>query len=144
MGWFSDLFNTKDVVTDSGLPKVSNIPPMPKVKPPKPEKNISEPVISFIECVRNNPQRFRIKFGKVLDRKTNTWFISNYFYESYEGRWHEYVSPRVKKSKTNTSWMTIDEIEYATNKLKEIQQEKVKVHKNKQRQKYIEIYGSSK
>lgn len=41
------------------LPKVYNIPPMPKVKPCKGE-DISEPVISFVECVRKDPKRFSV------------------------------------------------------------------------------------
>lgn len=41
------------------LPKVRNIPPMPKVKPCK-GSDISEPVISFLETVRKYPNRFNV------------------------------------------------------------------------------------
>lgn len=41
------------------LPKVRNIPPMPKVKPTK-GNDISEPVISFLNTVRKHPKRFTV------------------------------------------------------------------------------------
>lgn len=33
---------------------------MPEVKPPKAEKDISEPVLSFVKCVLKNPKRFKV------------------------------------------------------------------------------------
>ncbi len=41
---------------DSGLPAVKNIVSTSGVKPQK--HSISEPVISFVECVKKNPRRF--------------------------------------------------------------------------------------
>lgn len=140
MGWWSDLFKMKDVVVDSGLPKVQNPLPMPNVKPTKPEKDISEPVISFVECVRNDPKRFRIKTGRVLDRNTNTWFKSDYYLDRFEGGLKRVIYPAIKGTSNNTDWMTLDEIIYATEQLKNIQSEKVKTLKSKQRQKYMNIY----
>lgn len=137
MGWWSDLFKVKDVVIDSGLPKISATIPMPKVKPTKPDEDIREPVISFIECVRENPERFRIKSGKILDKKIGKWFVSNYYYDKYQGSWQTYY---LENKKSNTSWMSVEEIKHSINELTKIQKEKVKNFKNKQRQKYIDIY----
>lgn len=44
---------------DSELPPVKTKVPMPEVKPPK--DSISEPVVSFVECVRKNPTRFMVE-----------------------------------------------------------------------------------
>lgn len=58
--WWNNLFQEPDLST-SGLPKVTCDVPMPKVKTPKPEKDISEPVLSFIEAYKANPKRFKVK-----------------------------------------------------------------------------------
>lgn len=58
--WWKSLFREPDV-TNFGLPKVTCDVPMPKVKPLKPEKDISEPVLSFIEVYKANPKRFKVK-----------------------------------------------------------------------------------
>lgn len=140
MGWWSDLFKVKDVVIDSGLPKISAPLPMPKVKQPKPEKDISEPVISFIACVENDPKRFRIKNMSVFDRKTGKFFSLKYGSSYITGPDYECIiklDPEI-----NTNWMSDDEKEYVHVELKRIQQQKVKNFKNKQRQKYIEIYAA--
>lgn len=63
MGWFSDLFKTKDVVIDSGLPKVSKYPPMPSVKPCKPEKDISEPVYAIVKAMQERPSSFKVRYS---------------------------------------------------------------------------------
>lgn len=136
MGWFSDLFNRKPYGPDIAFN--CNVP-MPSVKLPKPEKDISEPVISFVECVRNNPQRFRFKGLKILDKKTGTWFSSKYYYSDVYQTYEQFIVYRSLKN-TNTEWMTKEEFIYAIEELTKIQQDKVKAYKYKQRQKYIEIY----
>lgn len=70
MGWFSDLFKTKNMVEDSGLPKVSNIPPMPNVKPCKPEKDISEPVYAIVKAMQERPSSFKVKIDNKLTEKS--------------------------------------------------------------------------
>lgn len=62
MNWFKQLLGISDKMeTDyNGLPKVTCNIPMPKVKPPKADKDISEPILSFVKCVQENPKRFRI------------------------------------------------------------------------------------
>lgn len=59
MNWFKQLFGISDKTeTDEmGLPKVSVEIPMLKVKPTKGD-DISEPVLSFVKCVQENPKRF--------------------------------------------------------------------------------------
>ena len=64
MNWFSNLFK-KDVGSsgyiqpDQPWPRAT---PMPEVKPPKPEKNISEPVFAIVECMKKYPSRFKAKY----------------------------------------------------------------------------------
>lgn len=74
MNWFKQLFGIGDKMeTDiNGLPIVRNLVPMPKVKLCKPEKDISEPVLSFVECVRSNPKRFEV------ESDISTWFYTSY------------------------------------------------------------------
>jgi len=65
MNWFSNLFK-KDVGSsgyiqpDQPWPRMTEYPPMPEVKPPKPEKNISKPVFAIVECMKKYPSRFKI------------------------------------------------------------------------------------
>lgn len=57
--WIKEsLFGNSDSLGNGSFPPVRT-PPMPKVKPTK-GSNISEPVISFVECVRKNPKRFDV------------------------------------------------------------------------------------
>lgn len=124
MGWFSDLFSNKDKWEETEY--------HPEIK------NISEPVLSFINCVKENPRRFRIQYsGVVIDRQTGTRFCIYQGFSSYigDGEYNHYYEAR-----ENTNWMTRDEMEYAYLQLRLIQQDKVKACKNKQRQKYIQIY----
>lgn len=57
MNWFKNLFKTDQLSKDIG--KVI-LPDMKYDFRPKPEKDISEPVLSFVECVRKNPKRFKV------------------------------------------------------------------------------------
>ena len=65
MNWFKRIFCSQEGfnVHANGLPDVSVSTPMPKVKPPKADKNISEPIISFVKCVQENPKRFKVTYG---------------------------------------------------------------------------------
>ena len=119
MGWFSKLFKKK-----------AN-------KQTEVEKDISEPVLSFVECVRNNPKRFRIEHSSILDRQTQETFSIQRVYVGCYTYGSSAFSYRPIK---NTSWMTNDELEYAYNSVWAVQQDKVTLYKDKQRQKYISIY----
>lgn len=62
--WIKEvLFGSGDFMGNGSFPLVRT-PPMPKVKPTK-GKNISEPIISFVNFVRNNRKRF------IIDRNTS-------------------------------------------------------------------------
>lgn len=153
MGWFSDLFKSGSQKPPFRNATIEPDKPWPRgegdfIMLPKgaiyvPPKDISEPVISFVECVRNNPQRFRFKGLKILDKKTGTWFSSKYYYSDVYQTYDQLIVYRSLKN-TNTEWMTKEEFIYAIEELTKIQEDKVKAYKKKQRQKYIEIYVESK
>ena len=100
MNW--KFWESKPVVTNA----------LGEVVKPK-QKNISEPVLSFIECVRKTPQRFD---------------VSGFSYDSCRReRYTYYVRDKVTGEKwsisnelsidcythfSDTSWLTYDEIQY--------------------------------
>ena len=113
------------------LPKVYDIPPMPKVKPCK-GSDISEPVISFVECVRKNTKRFDVAVDtswsyprtsdnncyKIWDKllakgwyiREDNWLGNVYFIISYDG----------SKCHTEAFFLTSDEKEYLTKEISSI------------------------
>lgn len=143
-------FKKKEKVrTDEfGLPKLDYLLPMPKVKEPK--KDISEPVISFVECYKNNPKRFSIKeitkdFEKDLirrknyilkDKNTEETFI---FFINYRWRVDYYCS--------SAKWLTEDEKEYLYNSICTMRRERFdkikKYRENKERKRLTKIYKDS-
>lgn len=56
--WYSKLFGKKEDIPEVAEGVVTEKP-----------KDISEPVISFVECVRNNPRRFRLQ----VKYNTSSW-----------------------------------------------------------------------
>lgn len=84
MNWFKRIFCSQAEfnghVDQWGLPSVENIAPMPKVKPTKVDKDISEPVLSFVKCVRENPKRFIAESSESAH-----YFLSNMNIEDYCG-----------------------------------------------------------
>lgn len=144
MGWFKDLFTTKDVVTDSGLPKVSNIQPMPTVKPCKPEKEISEPVYAIVKAMQERPSTFKsvttkhasdlsysytvkdIKTGQSLTvaSETRLWWADGYIIR-YMYSW---------------AWLTEDEGELLHTTFVEINKKKMERKSNIERARMKGIY----
>lgn len=141
INWFEKLFGNGDNIPcdEHGLPYEKDIIPMPKVKPCKPEKDISEPVLSFIKCVRENPKRFVVKsdyeyFGLKIsnslvirsteperyhfcleDKVTKeSWTLCKdivlSFYSGFKESKHTY----------NPEWLTEDEKEYLITSIKTI------------------------
>lgn len=101
INWFKRIFCSQDDikwVDPCGFPYVGNTVPMPKVKPPKADKNISEPVLSFVECVKKDRKRF------ILD--SNTSFNRNY---TSIYRAHSNKAYRVYDKKTKQGWILIGE-----------------------------------
>ena len=141
MNLFKRIFCRQDEynVHVNGLPPVSVDIPMPKVKPCKPEKDISEPVLSFINCVRENPKRFVVRsdyeyFGlkfsnNLAIRSTKpemyTFCLEDKFTEE---RWtlcegvalSFYPGFKENKHTYNPEWLTEDEKEYLITSIKTI------------------------
>lgn len=141
MNWFKRIFCSQEEfnahVDINGLPSVDNILPMPKVKPCKPEKDISEPVLSFVECVRNNPKRFDVeehqggyfhystghggeyKLYKLWDKSIKKgWKIKGARYVDY-GPWVVEYVPGARYF-SDTFFLTEDEKKYIIKEVKEI------------------------
>lgn len=100
MNWFKNLFKTDQLSKDIGkviLPSVENLLPMSEIKPPKPEKDISEPVLSFVECVRANRKRFVLDSSTSIGRDT-TW------------RPHSNKAYRVYDKKFDRGWIIVGEV----------------------------------
>lgn len=129
--WWNSLFQEPNLST-SGLPKVNSDTPIPKVKPPKTEKDISEPVLSFIEVYKANPKRFKLsifyseqpnEYGskdligfQLRDLVANKKFSLSQEYAGYtirksseRGMEDEYVEYYNYRPIQNTLWMTAEE-----------------------------------
>lgn len=85
INWFEKLFGNGDNIPcdENGLPYVKDIVPMPKVKPCKPEKDISEPVYAMLNAWKQNPKRFKLttkqNFLEIVNApyyRTPNWSIS--------------------------------------------------------------------
>lgn len=141
INWFEKLFGNGDKLPcdEHGLPYVKDIVPTPTVNHCKPEKDISEPVLSFVKCVRENPKRFVVKadyeyFGLKIsnnlvirsteperyhfcleDKVTKeSWTLCKdivlSFYSGFKESKHTY----------NPEWLTEDEKEYLITSIKTI------------------------
>lgn len=115
--WWESLFREPDVA-NFGLPKVTCDVPMPEVKPTKQEKDISEPVLSFLEVYKANPKRFRVK--KEYSQEGDWSYTYKYtLYDSKENKTfsvykihhYGYCQPTDWTTITNTKWATQEEIQ---------------------------------
>jgi hypothetical protein len=141
MNWFKRIFCGQEefggYVDQWGLPSVKNLVPIPKVKPPKPDKDISEPVLSFVKCVQENPKRFKVTYdfeyygcevnnGVVgISKKPTTYNYSLVDVMTGES-WSLtkemlFTSCRQERKHTyNPEWLTADETEYLIDSVKTI------------------------
>lgn len=132
--WWNSLWEGNPNVYENGLPRLTETVPMPEVKPCKPEKDISEPVLSFLEVYKANPKRFKVfmlwsenenEYGKkeflgyeLKDTQANKTFSMTKEYTGHfrtratergmEDEYHWIYKYRAIK---NTSWLTTDERE---------------------------------
>lgn len=150
MNWFKKLFaaSPHECLLPPIAPQI--YVPMPKVKQ---NKDISEPVYSFIECVRNNPKRFvessdyskidiNIKNYRIKDNQTKeSWEIS--IYRTYSEEF-SYVMDKPSFISNNEAMYLVEQIRSIyQNKLKRknyvLQKRKERLTK-KERQRLMEIY----
>lgn len=120
--WWKSLFGVSGETDELGFPvlKRGDIPPMPKVKPCKPEKDISEPVISFVALYKKNHRRFKISMGggavegvvswSLEDKKENKIFHA-LSCSPYHGDYYN--------SSKNTKWITQDELGFVFDEIRE-------------------------
>lgn len=163
--WWKSLFSGSGETDELGFPvmKREDIPPMPKVKPPKPEKDISEPVLSFVEIYKENPKRFKVlvlwseptnaleqkeflgfelrdtKLNKRFSVNENCSCLTTRTGSGIVYRWN-YTYSAIK----NTSWMTEDEKDLVYNFVKIEREERRKsLHLKKetlQRKRLTKLY----
>lgn len=140
MNWFKRIFCSQDEfnVHANGLPIA---------KLPKADKDISEPVISFVNCVRNNPKRFKVVYEFEYTRLRLTYDKSKTFVgecglpETYTYAFKDtktgeswtlcggttwprvYLTP-VKNQTDNSEWLTKDERYYLITEIKNIMKDR--------------------
>lgn len=147
--WWKSLFSDSSETDELGFPilKREDILPMPEVKPCKPEKDISEPVFSFIELYKANHRRFKI----TLETYSDSGFIK-YTYNLFDKvqnksfsitESHGFLSSVFRQS-TGTKWMTQDEMEFCINEIREFminRKQRIQNKKNiRDRQRLAKLY----
>ena len=138
MNWLKRIFCSKEEFVAHIADPVARKDSF-QVKTPRVEKDISEPVVSFIKCVRDNPKRFVVKsdheyFGLKF---SNSLVIRSTEPEIYHFCLQDKVTkesltlykdivlsfyPDFKESKHtyNPEWLTEDEKEYLITSIKTI------------------------
>jgi len=116
--WWNSLWEGNQNMDEDGLPRPPEIFSAPEVKACKPEKDISEPVLSFIKLYKENPKNFRVRreinplgystgyIYSVFDRVNRKLFsiYKVHHYGTYTGttKWVTGI---------NTGWATQDEMQ---------------------------------
>ena len=115
--WLTDKFNsqTYDNVGDVGEAVQEKA------------RDISEPVLSFVECVRNNRKRFTVRdiqWGydkryewEVIDKLTGQVFNAKYCFDSFRRNYGAIVQYYWKDY---PEWLTTDELDYIRQELTSI------------------------
>lgn len=102
--WIKRFFGEMDHAEFKALPRVCDIP-MPEVKPPKPEKDISEPVFAIVECMKKYPSRWKLKDDRfkglgriytVMDIKTGLVIVQYVSYHAGYGEYHKTTIDNIK------------------------------------------------
>lgn len=111
--WWNSLWEGNQNVDENGFPRLTETVPMPEVKACKPEKGISEPVLSFVETYKKNHRRFRISAEPFVTPHVACWTlhdrVNNKTFTALVV-WG-YCSSYYKGNK-NAEWMTEDELVY--------------------------------
>lgn len=116
--WWDSLWEGNQNVDEDGLPRITETIPMPEVKPCKPEKDISEPVLSFVEVYKANPKRFRVKKEYFQEDGSYTFKYTIYDKEGNKTfsvcktGFYTYCGEISWIAMTNTKWATQDEIQF--------------------------------
>jgi hypothetical protein len=131
--WWDSLWEGNQNVDEDGLPRITETIPMPEVKPCKPEKDISEPVLSFIELYKKNHRRFKISADPFGTAYVDLWTL----YDRLNGKtftalvgWG-YCNNYYKGSK-NAEWITEDELVYIFDEIRSFSDSrKTRIHNKK-------------
>lgn len=121
--WLKRFMNKLSAEMHEAENRVPKVPPMPEVKPPK-EPDLSEPVLSFVECYRKNPGRFitnvqycfyDVNRYTMKDKKTNQEWKLNFHYSRYASEQDSSYLPS-----DNAKWATYDELKYILDVVHEV------------------------
>lgn len=147
--WWNSLWEVDQNVDENDLPQLTETIPIPEVKPPKAEKDISEPVLSFVKVYKTNPKRFKVfnlwsedknEYGnkeflgyELKDTQANKTFSMTQEYAGYtiirateRGMKDEYHWNYTYRAIKNTSWMTAKERELVFNVVESERTERAK------------------
>ena len=146
-------YHNKDdrIGIDKGLPPVKTKVSMPEVKPSK--DAISEPVISFVECVKKNPRRFMVEevarsydysTFTLMDNKTiEMYSVSVYKYRGFV----PYGDPEVINFYHYPSFITESEMRFTYDKLISVYNERKERYEElknqRERRRLTKIYKES-
>lgn len=147
--WWDSLWEGNQNVDEDGLPQITETIPMPEVKPCKPEKDISEPVLSFIKLYKENPRNFRVKLKtEHLDFSVKRVYsvfdlINNKLFTAYRIQLYGY-GDRDWSNGINTGWATQDEMQEVFDIILEERKHRYKSLKDKkhilQRERLTKLY----
>jgi len=140
MGWWSDLFKTKPSYGPATT--FSCNVPMPEVKPTKPEKDISEPVLAIVEAMKTRPSTFKLSVFENVNDHTGCFY--NYSITDIKTSQVLNVCKGCGYSKPiyifSWGWLTEDEEELMVTTFTELLKHKVSRTKSLQRAKMKGIY----
>ena len=148
MNWFHNLFKKENknptIQPDEPWPR------MPEVKPPKPEKDISEPVFAIVECMKKYPGRWKTK--RVSDTYTTTDLKTGESFTAVRlvggsGGYYFSAGSRSNLMVTQPKWLTQDEWDLLICEIRDSIDAKYarlrainKIRQDKERQRVMEIY----
>lgn len=148
--WWKSLWEGNPNVDENGLPRLAETVPISEVKPPKPEKDISEPVLSFIKLYKENPRNFRVvRKTEHLDYSTKYVYsifdrINSKLFTAYKMQYYMYSGDRDWYAQINTGWATQDEMQEVFDVILEERISRYKLLKDKrhslQRKRLTKLY----
>ena len=137
MSWWNIFKSDVSRLDSNGLPEMTVKVPMPKVKPPRGyapgdvtcvNSNISEPVLSFVECVRKDTKRFVVDMLEEKPKEEMKYYENDFwYYEIMDKHTKDYwviggrhFMPNFSFNPKSTDWMTKEEQQYAIKQIVEI------------------------
>lgn len=119
MNWFKRLFQNNDTKLQEGDYVFGGNFKEPATETP----NIGEPVLSFIECVRNNRRRFSFKTETYCRTQIIT-LIDKQTGEQWCAKWYLYFERTEPRLDSKLDWLTEQEKSHLIKELSKIAKER--------------------